>query len=394
MAAITKRGNTYRIKVSCGYSVDGKQVVQSMTWKPEENMTVKQIEKELNRQAVLFEQDCKKGQVTSSVKFETFAEQWIDEYAKPNMRQTSYEKQLLLRRRVYPEIGHLRLDKVTSRHIQLFFNKLTQNTVSETTGKPLAPMTIRHYYSFINGVLDYAVKMALIYENPCSGGRISLPKLEKKEKQIYTIEETARFMSLLSNEPLKYRVFFNLALNSGFRRGELMGLEWKDIDFDNCVIRISRTSLYTPSKGTFTDTTKTPKSKRSMKFPPHVMDLLREYKAEQDGEREQLGSKWEEHDRLFVKWNGVPMHVNTPYDWLEVFCQRNGLPFYGIHQYRHLFASLLFRGGLDVVSVSGALGHANPNVTLGVYSHFFNETQDRIVDTISNALNFTQSGKQ
>jgi integrase len=113
---------------------------------------------------------------------------------------------------------------------------------------------------------------------------------------------------------------------------------------------------------------------------------------EQDCKKGQVTSL--QQTRLFVKWNGVPMHVNTPYDWLEVFCQRNGLPFYGIHHYRHLFASLLFRGGLDVVSVSGALGHANPNVTLGVYSHFFNETQDRIVDTISNALNFTQSGKK
>ena len=89
MAIITKRGESYRIKVSCGYGIDGKQVIQSMTWKPVPTMTQKQVEKELNRQAVLFEEDCLKGQVIATVKFETFAAQWFDEYAKHNLKNTS-----------------------------------------------------------------------------------------------------------------------------------------------------------------------------------------------------------------------------------------------------------------------------------------------------------------
>jgi hypothetical protein len=72
MASITKRGNSYRIKVSCGYDTKGKQVIQGMTWKPEEGMTAKQIEKEVNRQAVLFEQECMKGNIVATVKFEDF----------------------------------------------------------------------------------------------------------------------------------------------------------------------------------------------------------------------------------------------------------------------------------------------------------------------------------
>ena len=87
MANIQKRGNSYRIKVSCGYDTHGKQVIQSMTWKPDEKMTEKQIEKELNRQAVLFEEACMKGNVVATIKFEDFARQWFKEYAEIKLNQ-------------------------------------------------------------------------------------------------------------------------------------------------------------------------------------------------------------------------------------------------------------------------------------------------------------------
>ena len=138
MASIEKRGNSYRIKVSCGYKADGTQVFQRMTWTPDEKMTAKQIEKEVQRQAVLFEEECKRGQIVSAVKFEAFAEEWFEEYAKPNLRNTTYERLLQLRKRVYGAIGHLRMDKISPRQIQAFVNALSKEGANEKTGKPLA----------------------------------------------------------------------------------------------------------------------------------------------------------------------------------------------------------------------------------------------------------------
>ncbi len=115
MATIQKRGGSCLIRVSCGYDTKGKQVIQSMTWKPREGMTPKQIEKELNRQAVMFEDACMKGWQTKAIKFETFCEEWFEEYAKPDLRNTAYERLLQLRKRVYAAIGHLRMDKITPR---------------------------------------------------------------------------------------------------------------------------------------------------------------------------------------------------------------------------------------------------------------------------------------
>ena len=168
MATIAKRGDSYRIKVSCGYDNSGKQVIQLMTWKPEPSMTAKQVEKELTRQTVLFEEACLKGQVVSSVKFETFAEQWFEEYARRNLKNTSLDRMMRLRVKVYAAIGHLRLDKITARHIQKFVTALA-NTKSEATGRVYARKTVVHHLSFISTVFGYAVKMGIAKEiHDCS----------------------------------------------------------------------------------------------------------------------------------------------------------------------------------------------------------------------------------
>ena len=278
MATIKKRGDSYSIRVSCGYNSKGKQMIQSMTWKPDPGMTSKQIDKEVNRQAVMFEEACNKGYQCKAIKFETFAEEWVEEYDKPNLRNTTYERMLQLRGRIYPAIGHMRMDKITPRQIQAFVNSLSKEGANERTGKPLAPKTIRHNLSFISDVFSYAVKMGVVNDNPCS--KVTLPKDHHNEKKIYTPEQVQRFLSLLNDEPLKYRTFFNLMIYSGFRRGEMLGLEWKDVDFENNIISVRRTSNYTAQKGVYTDTTKTRKSQRTLKFPQEIMDMLREYKAD------------------------------------------------------------------------------------------------------------------
>ena len=390
MANIRKRGNTYQIRVSCGYDTKGNQVVQTTTWKPEPGMTPRQFEKEVQKQAMLFEEKCLKGQVTANVKFEEFAEQWFTEYAALNLRNTSYQRMKQLTKRVYPALGHLRIDKITSRQIQQFINDLSRNEKNRNTGRPLSRKTVVHHLSFISDVFGYAVKMAMLTDNPCC--RVSVPKGEKKEKQIYTIEEIEQLFELLEEAPLKYRAFFTLAIYSGFRRGELLGLEWKDIDWKGGVINVRRTSNYTADKGTYTDTTKTKKSQRSLKFPPVVMELLKTFKAEQYEERKALGSKWVETDRLFVKWNGEPQHPNTTYTWFLRFCEKHNFRFCDIHSMRHFYASALINEGVDAAAVSGALGHSVIGTTTSIYCHVFQQAQARAGDAIASVLDF--SGKK
>ena len=388
MATIRKRGNSYQIRVSVGYDTKGNHKEQAMTWKPAEGMTERQIEKELQRQAVLFEEKCSRGFRTTAIKFHELAEEWFEQYAKLSLRSTTYERMKQLTHRIYPAIGHLRIDKITGRQLQAFVNSLAKDGANEKTGKPLAPKTIRHNLSFVSDVFSYAVKMDLLSDNPCS--KVTIPKGELKEKQIYSQEEMELLLTRLSDEPIKYKVFFYLIAYSGFRRSEMLGLEWKDIDFEHNIICVRRTSNYTAERGTYTDTTKTKRSQRTLKIADSIMDMLKELKAEQDEQALNCGDKWVETDRLYVKWNGEPMQNGTPYFWLNEFCDKNNLPFYGLHSFRHLFASLLVNSGVDIVTVSGALGHSTVSTTSNVYCHMLQEAQAKVSDAVSNALNFNK----
>ncbi|MFT3952096.1 MAG: site-specific integrase [Oscillospiraceae bacterium] len=386
MAQIIKRKDNYLIQVSCGYDTSGKQVTQSMTYIPEIGLSDRQIQKELTRQAVMFEDKCRGGQIVNSVKFQTFAEQWFKEYAEIQMKIKSVERYKMLQARTYAAIGHLRLDKITVRNLQSFINSLSADGINQNTGGKLAPKTIKHYLSFISSIFAYAVKMGVVTENPCH--RVSLPPAENIEQECYTLEEAQHLLDLLQSAPTKYRAFFTLAMYGGFRRAELLGLEWKDIDFESGLVKIERTSLYTKELGQFTDTPKTKGSRRCLKLPPEVMFVLKQHQNEQLSQILKLGNQWQRLDRLFTAWNGEPMHGVTPYSWLKKFCERNNMRFLNVHSFRHLNASLLINNGVDVKTVSACLGHSNTTTTLTIYAHTFAEAKARAMDTVGNALNF------
>ncbi len=384
MARVVKRNNSYQIRVSCGYTAAGKQIIKTTTWTPKEGMTPRQIEKELERQKVLFEEHCLSGGTVANIKFETLAREWFQEYAEQNLRIRTIALMHSLEERTYTALGHLRIDKITTRHIQSFINNLAEPGINKNTGGGLSPKTQGHYLTFISSVFEYAGRMDMVKDNPAR--RVKIQKTESKEKEIYTLEEAQGFLSRMQEEPLPFQSFFALAMFGGFRKAEILGLEWKDIDFDNHVITVCRSSLYTKEKGIFTDTTKTKGSQRSLKLPENVLDILRRYHIEQNIQRLQIGDQWHNTDRLFTKWNGEPMGLETPYKWLKKFCEKNNLRFLGIHSFRHLNASLLINSGVDIKTVSSSLGHSQTSTTLNIYAHTFQTAQAKASEAVAETL--------
>ncbi len=387
MANIRKRGNSYQIRVSTGYTTDGRQVTQTMTWKPDPNMTARQIENELKRQEILFEERCSKGVVTTNVKFQEFAERWLDEYAAVNLKGTSFHRMKSASIRIYEHFGYMRLDKITRRHIQMFIDDLAKNGTNMHNGEPLSRKSVIHHLNFLSDVFNYAVRLDILEDNPCKN--VVVPKGEKKEKAVYTVEEIEQLFEILERSPLKYKAFFTLAVYSGFRRGELLGLEWKDVDFENNIISVNRTSNYTVERGNYTDTPKTKKSVRCLKLPSKVFEILMALKDEQDRLKAKIGNKWQDSGRLFTGDTGAPMGCCVPYKWLKKTCESNDLRFCDIHSLRHFNASALISQGVDAPTVSAALGHSTVGTTTDIYCHLFAQAKAKTCDAIAAALDFT-----
>lgn len=391
MATITKRSKSYRIKVSCGYDCEGKQVVQSMTWTPKENMTEKQIQKELNRQAVLFEEACMKGLITSAVKFEKFSEQWDEEYAKPRYKKVTYDKTGHVLKRINTEIGHMRLDKITTRHVQNLIGKFAKG--DEKNGyKPMSPKTIKNYISCMSSIMDYAVRMGLISFNPCT--RANLPTAKQTEKDCYTLDEAQKFIDvLLEKAPIMYQCYFLLAIYGGFRRAELCGLTWDNIDFENHIVSVRKTLNYICGQGLQIDTPKTSKSERSLKLPSEIFGHLQKLQNFYQNEKTRLFDAWENNEFVFKTADGSPLSPQSPLSWLKKFCEREGLRYVNIHSFRHLNASLLISNGVDVKTVQACLGHAQASTTMNIYAHSFMEVQARASEAVANSFSFTSGNK-
>jgi integrase len=360
------------------------------------------IEKEVQHQAALFEEQCKQGQqVTAVVKFEKFATEYLTDVAPSNLKAGTLANYKNYSRRTFLAIGHLRMDRITPRHIQKFIKDMeTGERFDKFRKGALSAKTIKNHIAFVSSVFEYARKMQVLSFNPC--GAVILPKdrAEEQQQEIYTVEETQQILGLLCREDKKnlhFTVYFLLAVYTGFRRGELLGLEWKDIDFDRQIISLNRNSLYTTEKGVYTDSLKTRTSYRTLKLPAEIMTILEQYKAHQAEYINSLGSVWVtkikglndkmvDNDRLFTQWNGSPMFTNSPSLFFGRFCKRHDLKYRKIHSLRHFNASLQINTGTDIKTVSANLGHSQTSTTLNIYCKVFQSAQAVSMDKIVGVL--------
>ena len=452
MATIKQRGNSYKITVSCGYDLDGKQIRRHLTWTPEPGMTKRQLQKELDRQAVLFEEKCRNGQVLDgNIKFAEFAEKWFTDYAEKQLRPTTVARYRLLMPRINAAIGHIRLDKLQPHHLMEFYNNLSESGVREDTRycsavdfkallkkrgmtkralaeqagvsvyvldsvtrganisaasahkvvsalqlpldkvflpagekDTLAVSTVLHHHRLISSMLSTAVKWQLIFSNPCS--RVVLPKNKHKEAVYLDEEQAADLLAALDKESMQHQVIVKLLLFTGMRRGELCGLEWKDIDFERAVITVRRSSLYLPGKGVFEDETKNATSERCMKVSADVVTMLKAWRAEQSKQHLRMGDQWQDSDRLFTAWNGAPIRPDVITAWFHKFVTKNGLPPIHIHSLRHTNATLLIAAGTNLTTVAARLGHANSTTTSKIYAHAIKSADQAAAEVLQDIL--------
>ncbi len=372
--SIEKRGkNSYRLTVSEGFDLNGKPMIHRKTV----HGTKKDAEVELAK----FVTEVQNGLIIDgkSLKFSEFTEIWKRDYGSKELAPSTYKRYCrMLETRLLPYFGHFYINKIKPTDIMKFYDLLEKDTQlvrkkgnnGSKTKKPLSGKTILEHHRLLRAMLHKAVYWQLIVANPAE--RVQPPKARKPKRKSYDDEQTKILLEnleLLSSEDTKYKVAIILTVFTGVRLGELMGLEWQDVDFKNGIISINRSSQYLADMGVFTKVPKTESSIREIAIPEFIISLLEEYKLWYEEQKSIYGELWTDSDRLFVQADGKPMHPSTISKWFVKYVGQIGLPVINFHGLRHTNASLLVAQNIDIAVISARLGHAQISTTLDFYVH-------------------------
>ena len=232
--------------------------------------------------------------------------------------------------------------------------------------KPLSSKTILEHHRLISMILAMAEREGLIPYNPAA--RATPPKTSKKEVNYFQPEEVADIVKALQDVPIKWKAMTYILIDTGCRRGELMGLQWNCVDLDKGIMMIKQGLLYTKDKGVYVGPPKTGRP-RAVCLAPETIDVLKKWKTEQLRTKIRHANIWQDTGFIFTKDDGTAMHPDSITDWLNKFSDSNELPHINPHAFRHTVASILIASGIDSVTTANELGHADANTTNAIYAH-------------------------
>ena len=394
---------SYSIRVHRGRGADGKQLKPwTATFEVSPTWTKKSARKKAEAFAATFEKECKEGTASDSrLKFEEYANYVIGLKEQNGVKHSTIVRYKELSTRIFPAIGHIKLRELRTDQLNSLYLSLAKPGQNKRTGGGLSAKTIVEHHRLISTILDQACKEQLIPFNPAS--RATLPKVSKKEVNYFQPEEVAAIREALEKEQIeveqaeedkpgskkniiKWRTITELLIMTGARRGEILGLKWSAVDFEANRLHICNNILYSPDRGIYEDTPKTEQSNRYISVPAETMRLLRQYQMWQNAERLRLGEYYHYQGFVFSQDNGQPMHPDSVTDWLAKFSKKYNLPHINPHAFRHTMASTLYFNGMDSVSISKRLGHAQVSTTANIYAHVMEAADQKNADILADVF--------
>ena len=297
----------------------------------------------------------------STMKFSAWLEMWLETYVVPAKKPytvSSYEN--ICRKYLIKHLGRLPISQLNAFQIQQMYNTLLLDD-------KLSPKTIKNIHGVLHNALRQAVKLQMIKTNPSE--MCDLPRAYRKEIQPMEQEDIVQFLKALQEE--KYARLYKVTLFTGMRQGEVLGLTWDCVDFENCTLYVNKQLQKSQKVGGTYVLVPTKNGKgRIVTVAEAVMDMLREEKEWQEHNREIAGSAWQ-NDWGLVFTNEIGGHLChfTVYRRFKEVVKEIGLPKERFHDLRHSFAVVSLESGDDIKTVQANLGHATASFTLDVYGH-------------------------
>ena len=290
-----------------------------------------------------------------------YLDRWLEEYARPRVAPKTFEAyEHYVRRHLVRNLGGVRLQQLSTEHIQTFYAKCLSRGRLDGNGG-LSARTVRHIHMTLHDALEDAVGTGLLIRNVAKTAR--LPLVDKVE--IKTLDESGIRRLLEAAKPTAYHALFNTAITTGLRRSELLALRWSDVDLDFATISVNRSMHRLRDR-----TAKTAKSRRMVALPPSTALLLREELSVRQGMETILRAKSFSDDSLvFSGLDGQPLNPDTVSQAWRRLVRSIGLGGVRFHDTRHTHATLMLKQGVHPKIVQERLGHSTISTTLDTYSH-------------------------
>ena len=363
--SITQRGDKYRVCFDYGIDREGRRIRKYRTFDTKRDAT-----RAFNEHKVKMD----KGTQIMPSEY-TFA-QWLDYWYKdiilPQIEETTaYGYRGMIENYLKPQLGEIRLQKLTARDIQQYYTWLMGE-------KELSPNTVIKHHNLLTNTLNAAERQEYITKNPMRA--VSPPKKRQREAKFYTPEQLGILLAKAVGTRLELPVYICAYL--GLRRGELCGLRWSDVDLGHQTITIENTRTQAGKKE-IEKGTKTASSTRTLYLPDTLCDMLKAAREHQQACRAEYKNAYDDNDYVVVMEDGRPFRPNYLSELFGKFLADNDLPKIVLHELRHTFASLSNQAGIPAYNIGKALGHSTPATTQKIYTHLLDQTHTQAVEGVA-----------
>ncbi|MGD9483656.1 site-specific integrase [Streptomyces sp. TRM70308] len=327
---------------------------------------------------------------------------WLENVAVHHLRENTHTRYTsCVNRYLIPGLGKKKLTKLTAKDIRTWLNQLRTTcqcctrridahrdqprccAAGTCCSKRLSPLTLAYIHTVLKSALEHAVREEEIPRNAARNVRTGTPRPRRFEP--LTADEARQFLTAANGHRLC--ALFELALHTGLRKGELLGLRWEDLDLDAGTAAIRRTLQRTATGGLTTLPTKTRASERRIALPTRCLQSLKLHREQQQRDRDAAGAEWQHSGHVFTTAQGRAIDPTNLTRTFTTFLRKAGLRRIRFHDLRHSTATLLLEQGVELVVIKELLGHAHIGVTATVYAHVRLRLQREAMTTLGKALN-------
>ena len=311
---------------------------------------------------------------TNKLTLGQYLKRWLSDSVKDTVKQTTYESyERIIRVHLVPTLGRIQLKNLSPTHVRRLYREKLDSGLSATS--------VQRTHALLHKALKQAVNDGLLPRNVTEA--VTAPRQIRREIQALPPEQARAFLQAAKSDRLE--ALYLLAIHTGLRQGELLGLKWGDVDLEQGTLQVRR--IRSAAKGAPTFTTPKNNKSRSVRLTAQALQALRDHRKRQIEERLKYAGSWQETGLVFTSTVGTPLNRHNLFRRsFKPLLRRAGLPDLPFHALRHSFATLMLSGREHPKVVQEMLGHSRINTTLDFYSHVLPDMQREAVDRLDVML--------